>query len=697
MLGSSAPWLTAAAAAGNAGHHAPPPPLQRQMTPLGGASATRTFVAQPGQGMAERMPSPRQLLPSPSSTGSSPCSSLAPCAAVTAAGVVVAAALGQEAPATAVMAAALAQEAALAELRAEVGSLREDLRGVRAKLDKQSQLSESSLPPVSLEGAVDWLCDELAQRSQEAQILRVELNRRTEGGGGAAAESFTARWQHEGGGGVAAGPHAARRRHSGASAVLTPTPLPLTQSVGSRSLSVPPDMAALASFRSCASSSHHTEGGLGGGGGLRVAANDDWLTYSWKSSRANWSDTGTAAGGGSGCGGSEGGGVGFWRGDAHRARRPPELLAGAEKESRQLLGGGGGLSGSGPGSLPTSRTSSRPSSPAALVVAAAGQARDELLLTSPRSKVPGASPSMGTPWQAARSSLHLLPSAPLLSGTAAASSVNDCPPAPLAGALPPPPRPPAGPVGPRGGCAQGQHGLSGGSPRRTQITLLDQVELDDIDEVWLQLLVQHPSHHLVKEAAGIYRLGHQDGPRVACEFFGGRLFVRAPSYTGLMDAEVFLRCQRFFGLNGVLAGVREQGGRVSEDGTLLAELVLRTEVAAQLKEVAALRAENARLGNKLAAAGLGAGPIAHGRRPAGKGQSPRRRKDGRQDGGGRTTPQPLPGQPVGWPILYHPPGEWSPGDGDWSPARRSSTLPRRAGGTKRQAPPKRVVTEPLGR
>jgi len=691
MLGSSVPWLTAAATAGNACHHAPPPPLQRQMTPLGGPSAT-TVVP-----MAERVPSPQQLLPSPSRMGSSPRSSQAPSMAVTAAGVVVAAALGKEPPVTAVVAAALAQEAALAELRAEVGSLREDIRGVRAKLDKESRRSESSLSPDGLQGAVHWLCEELAQRNQETQMLRVELNRRSEGGGGVTARPHAPRRRHrsEGRGGVASRPQRVRRRHSGTSAVRTPTPMPLTQSVLSRSVSAPPDTAALASFRSCASSSHHTEGSLGSREGLCVAANDDLLTYSWKSNRANWDDTGAAVGGGSGCGGSGGGGVGFPRGGPHRARRPPELLVGAEKKSWQLLGGGGGLSGSGPGSLPTSRTSSRPSSPAALVVVAAEQARDELLPTSPRSKVPGASPSMGTPPQAACSSLHLLPSGPLRSGTSAASSVDDCPPAPLAGALPPPPRPPMGPVGPRGGCARGQHGLSGGSPRRTQITLLDQVELDVVDEVCLQLLLQHPSHHLVKEAAGIYRLGHQDGPRVACEFLGGRLFVRAPSHTGLMDAEVFLGCQRFFGLDGVLAGVREQGGAVSEEWTPLAELVLRTEVAAQLKEVAALRAENARLVNKLAAAGLGAGPIVHGR-PAGKDQSPRTRKEGRQGGGGRRTPQPLPGQPAGWPILYHPAGEWSPGDGDWSPAR-PSTPPRRAGGTRRRAPPKRVVTEPLGR
>lgn len=70
-------------------------------------------------------------------------------------------------------------EAAISQLRAEVGGLRDDLRGVRAAIDEELRRHTGrSEGKGDLRTTIDWLFEELAVRDREAQELREELQRR---------------------------------------------------------------------------------------------------------------------------------------------------------------------------------------------------------------------------------------------------------------------------------------------------------------------------------------------------------------------------------------------------------------------------------------------------------------------------------------------------------------------------------------
>jgi len=214
-----------------------------------------------------------------------------------------------------------------------------------------------------------------------------------------------------------------------------------------------------------------------------------------------------------------------------------------------------------------------------------------------------------------------------------------------------------------------------------------ELQLDEIDELWVRALQRYPAHSLVKEATGVYRLGHQDGIRVQCFSNHGRLYVHAPRtpshpHGGIMDAEVFLASHPVVErepLPLAIANIPEP--------LVLGDDVLRTEVAAQLKEMsalsqemAALRTENARGGkeekrqvssrfhnnNANSRHSARGSPRAVNPMEKGRKRRPKKEEASRSK------------ESVGKPKFYHEPGVWSPGNGSWSPARPSSPNANRA-------------------
>lgn len=503
-----------------------------------------------------------------------------------------------------------ATEAALAVLRQEVGGLREDLRGVRATLDEELRRRHvnKSTTTDGLQGAVAWLCEELATREREAWLLKEEVARRNSGtaaivpmGKRAVTRSLSApeRFLRSANNPAGTAP-AIWDGH--VDDVSVGSSMRARSEHGSRAAQE--RAAKTARPRTGSSSSRHTEP-------------DNNLLYSWTSKRPSW-------------------------GDSPRSKSSEHGRKGSSNIGKESLGG----------SL-TSNLSSRPSS--------RQSSRDPAMKDSRMTATRESSAvSLGTPRQAARSSLHALPSGSQpgsLSSSVNSSSTRHLVPSSR-------------------GAARGP---SRGASRPSSES---ELQLDEIDELWVRALQRYPAHSLVKEATGVYRLGHQDGIRVQCFSNHGRLYVHAPRtpvspHGGILDAEVFLASHPVVEREPLPLAIANM-----PEPLVLGDDVLRTEVAAQLKEMSAMsqemaarRTENARGGkdekrqissrfhssinNRHSTRGA---PTA---RAVNSMDKPRKRPTNKE-GSSRSSGG------VGKPKFYHEPGVWSPGNGSWSPARPSS-------------------------
>jgi len=150
-------------------------------------------------------------------------------------------------------------------------------------------------------------------------------------------------------------------------------------------------------------------------------------------------------------------------------------------------------------------------------------------------------------------------------------------------------------------------------------------KLDDLDDAWeeaVRRIPVYPGWSLLKVSKGVYRMGASNGALVQCFMSNGRMLVTAPTHQGVADAEVFLQWHMNSGSDILRRGPSAPVQRkVSDyqDGVLQSpNLSYRTPASSVIstfgadnrqaasaehhaREVDALRAENARLNQQLAA------------------------------------------------------------------------------------------------